>query len=167
MWPWRYWNWKHFQVDCVWYATIERKMRNYRAGTLRLRASQLQAQAVDDPNVPTGRDDHRRPFSFLAALKSKLFNICPCACRNSSTSRFNNARSQKRAVLLYMAMSYSLTFALTWIPTYILIFVCSNKATRVLNGIIPQFQGLYNFLVYISSKVSNVRNTKRGKLPWH
>ena len=96
---------------------IEQKMRNYRASSLSLRAGQIQAGIVDDPNAST--------------LKSKLMRICSGVFRNESTSARSNSRnriSQKR-VVLYMAMCYSLTWALTWIPIY----VCN-----LLSGMKPQ-----------------------------
>ena len=129
---------------------IERKMRNYGATSLRLRASRIQARVVEGPNT---------------TLKSKLLSICPCVFRNYYTSRSNNARSQKRAVL-YMAMSYSVTWALTWIPFYIVYYGISNKATGILVAMFTPLQGLYNLVVYMTPKVRNARNTKRVKLPW-
>ena len=145
---------------------IERKMRNYGTSALRRRASQLQPRAVGNPNAARLRENHTAVFLFLATLKIKLLSICPCACRNGSTSRSNNARgSQKRAVL-YMAMSYSLTCALMWIPFYINQCVSDHKATRILHAIFQPLQGLYNLVVYMSPKVRNARNMKRGKLPW-
>ena len=144
---------------------IERKMLNYRAGALRLRAHQRHAQAVDDPNVAAiGRS------IFFERLKSKLVRICPCVFRNDNASRSNNARSQKRAVF-YMAMSYSLTWALTWIPFYLYcmnpdINHAGNKFMHILSVIFLPLQGLYNLVVYMSPKVRNARNTRRGKLSW-
>ena len=49
---------------------IEQKMLNYGASVLRLRASQRQAQAVDNPNTARGRDNQ-----FLVTLKSKFKSI--------------------------------------------------------------------------------------------
>ena len=137
---------------------IERKMLNYGAGALRLCARQhRQAQEVNDATTC---------FIFFESVKIKLLSIiCPCVYRNDDTSRSNKARSQKRAVL-YMAMSYSLTWALTWIPLYIVLFVISSNVTIVTNSIFQPLQGFYNLIVYMSPKVRNVRNKKRGKLPW-
>ena len=92
-------------------------------------------------------------------------SICPCIFRNYYASNPNNARSKRRAVL-YMAMSYYLISALTWIPTYLFFFGISNNATGIINGILPPLQGLYNLIVvYMSPNVRNARNKKRGKLP--
>ena len=136
---------------------IERKMQNYGAGALRLRARQhRQAQEVNDPTTS---------FIFFESVKIKLLSICPCVYPHHNASRSNNARSQKRAVL-YMAMSYSLTWALTWIPVYIFLFVISSNVTRVMAAVLHPLQGLYTLIVYMSPKVRNARNTKRGKLPW-
>ena len=147
---------------------IERKIRNYGASVLRLRAIQRPAQVVDGPpnGAPGGRDNHTSLSIFLDILKSKLVSICQCVFRNDNASRSNNARSQKRAVLYYMAMGYSLTWVLTWIPFYILLFVIDNKATRIVFAVLQPLQGLYNLIVYMSPKVRNARNTKRGKSPW-
>ena len=139
---------------------IEQKMLNYGASVLRLRASQRQAQAVDNPNTARGRDNQ-----FLATLKSKFKSIFPCVFRNDNASRSNNVRSQKRAVL-YMAIGYSSAWILTWIPFCVLFFIMKNKATRMLHAVLYPLQGLYNLTVYMSPKVRHARNTKRGKLPW-
>ena len=144
---------------------IERKMRNYGAGALRLRAQQRQAQVVDDPNAAGGRGTRTRRSIFIAALKSKLVSICPCMFRNGYASRSNNARSQKRAVL-YMAMSYSLTWALTWVPLVLFISIKNKNVTNFLPVILFPLQGLYNLIAYMAPKVRNARNTRRGKLSW-
>ena len=150
---------------------IERKMLTYGAGALRLRAQQRQAQVVDDPNAAGGRGHHTRYSIFIATLKSKLVSICPCMFRNDYASRSNNARSQKRAVL-YMAMGYSLTWALTWVPYFVLIIGALtgnsfyNKVNRILPVILLPLQGLYNLIAYMAPKVRSARNTKKGKLPW-
>ena len=137
---------------------IERKMRNYGAGALRLRRSQQQQQAQEG-NDPT------TSFIFFESVKTKLLSICPCVYPHHNASRSNNARSQKRAVL-YMAMSYLLTWALTWIPLYIVLFVSSNKAIGVIAAVLQPLQGLYTLIVYMSPKVRHARNTRSGKLPW-
>ena len=136
---------------------IERKMLNYGAGALRLRTHQRQeAQVVDD--------NYTCLSIFLVTLKNKLVSICPCVFRNDSASRSNNARSQKRAVL-YMAMGYSLTIILIWVPFYIIRYAIYNRATGILQVLYP-LQGLYTLIVYMSPKVRHARNTRRGKLPW-
>ena len=150
---------------------IERKMLNYGAGALRLRAQQRQAQVVDDPNAAGGRGHHTRYSIFIATLKNKLVSICPCMFRNGYASRSNNARSQKRAVL-YMAMGYSLTWALTWVPYFVVkIGLLTgnsfyNKVNRILPVILLPLQGLYNLIAYMAPKVRSARKTKKGKLPW-
>ena len=144
---------------------IERKMLTYGAGALRLRAQQRQAQVVDDPNAAGGRGTRTRRSIFIAALKSKLVSICPCMFRNGYASRSNNARSQKRAVL-YMAMSYSLTWALTWVPLVLFISIKNKNVTNFLPVILFPLQGLYNLIAYMAPKVRSARNTKKGKLPW-
>ena len=149
---------------------IERKMLTYGVNALRLRASQQQVRVVDgiaSVNAPGGRDYHTSLSICLYTLKSKLAaGICStCLVWNHPSPRSNSARSQKRAVL-YMAMSYSLTWALTWIPFFILFFAVRNKATNVLQAILQPLQGFYNLIVYMSPKVRNARNKKRGILPW-
>ena len=140
---------------------VERKMLKYGASVLQLRATS-QRQEAQDPNSATRRGKQTSSPSILI----KILSIRPCVFRNSyGASRSNNARSQRRAIF-YMAMSYSLTWVLIWIPLYILLFVINNNATRVMNGILHPLQGLYNLIVYLSPKVRNARNTKRGKLPW-
>ena len=63
-------------------------------------------------------------------------------------------------------MSYSLAWALTSIPFYILHYCISNKATGILMAILTPLEGLYNLIVYMLPKVRTARNTKRVKLPW-
>ena len=120
---------------------------------------------ADDPNAPRGRINYTSPSILLETLKSKLLVICPCVFQNHDASRSNNARSQKLAVF-YMAMSYSLTWALTWIPYVIIMFVTRNKTTHIISAVLQPVQGLYNLIVYKSPKVRNARNRKRGKSPW-
>ena len=144
---------------------IEHNMRNYGAGALRLRAQHRQAQVVDDPDAARERGNQTNISIFIKTLKSKLLSIFSCVCRHHITSRSNNAKSQKRAVL-YMAMSYSLTWGLTWIPIYIHLFIFDHKASVVMAAVLQPLQGLYTLIVYMSPKVRNARNTKRGKLPW-
>ena len=136
---------------------IEHKMFNYGASALRLRAQQRQGvRAVDnDHAIDTN-------CTFISRLKSSM---CPCLFQNYTESRSNNARSQKRAVL-YMAMSYSLTWALVFVPITLRTFVIDNNRIDILVGICQPLQRLYSFLVYMSPKVRHARNTKRRKLPW-
>ena len=141
---------------------IERNMLNYGAGALRLRA-----RVVDDPNAIRERGNQTCPSILIKTLKTKLLCICPRACQNDDTSRSNNARSHRKRAVLYMAMSYSLTWALVWIPFYIMLFVFRfYHFSSVLTGILSPLQGLYNLIVYMSPKVRHARNTRRGKLPW-
>ena len=144
---------------------VERKMLNYGASALRLRASQRQARVVGDPNTARGRDNNTCISIVLDTLKSSLVSICPYLFRRDDASWSNNARSKKRSVL-YMAMNYSLTWVLTWIPFYILFFVINNNTTTIMQASLQPLQGLYNLIVYMSPKVRTARNTKRGKLPW-
>ena len=141
---------------------IERKMLNYGASALRLRAHQRQqARAADDPN----EGNITRLSLFLATVKCKLLSMFKYVFGNEFTSRSNNARSQKRAVL-YMAMSYCLTWVLMWVPFYILRYAINNNTTGILQAGLQPLQGLYTMIVYMSPKVRHARNTKRGKLPW-
>ena len=128
-------------------------MLNYRASALRLHASQIQAREVDDPNT---------------TLNRKLVSLCPCVFRNDDAFRSTNARSHRKRAVLYMALGYSLTWALIWIPLYIVIFSINNKATGIVQAILTPLQGLCTLIVvYMSTKVRNARNTRtRGKLPW-
>jgi len=60
-----------------------------------------------------------------------------------------------------------LTWALTWIPFHMMLFVFRfNHFSRVLSGIFQPLQGLYTLIVYLSPKVRHARNKKRSKLPW-
>ena len=66
-----------------------------------------------------------------------------------------------------MAMSYSLTWALTWIQYVIIVFVTRNNTTNIISAVLQPFQGLYNLIVYnMSPKVRNARNRKRENLTW-
>ena len=144
---------------------IERNMRNYGTGALRLRVQHQEAQIVDGPNAARESDNQTNTSTSIKTLKIKLLSIFPFRCGHHITSRSNNARCQKRAVL-YMAMSYSLTWGLTWIPIYIDLFILDHEASVVLAAVFQPLQGLYNLIVYMSPKVRHARNTKRGKLPW-
>ena len=68
-----------------------------------------------------------------------------------------------------MALSYALTWALVFVPFAIRTLIMLNNANRIdiLVAFFSPLQGLYNFLVYMSPKVRNVRSMKRSKLPWH
>ena len=137
---------------------IESKMLNYGASTLRLRASLRQGiRGVDNEHATMVSP------SWIGRLKSI---ICPSLFPNNRTSRTHKPRSQKRAVL-YMAMGYSLTWALSWIPFLVLFFVTANNTSVTITSITQPLQGLYNIVVYMPPKVRHARNTKRGKLPWY
>ena len=132
---------------------IENNMQNYGASVLQLRSHQKQVRIQEEV----------RASLMLNSLK---INLRKTVIRNNPLSRSNNARSQKRAVL-YMAMSYSLTWVLTWVPFYIDLPFPGNKATAFIQAILQPLQGLYNLAVYLSPKVRYARNhTKRGKLGW-
>ena len=134
-------------------------MLNYGAGALRLRAQQRQGiRDVDNKHAMNGTT-----LPFISRLRSI---ICPCLFRNHAASRSNNARSQKRAVL-YMALSYALTWALVFVSVSVRTFIVTNKRMDILARTLQPLQGLYSFLVYMSPKVRNARNRKRSKLPWH
>ena len=140
---------------------IEQKMKTYGAGALRLRAQQRQRQAVDDANDSSSSESDNRfsmnPSVLLGSLKNGLRRMFLCRKQYPAASRSNNATSQKRAVL-YMATSYSVSWALTWVPIYI--------GAIHLQAILLPLQGFYNFIVYMAPKVRNARITRRGKLPW-
>ena len=135
---------------------IESKMLNCGSSTLRLRAS-LRQGGVDNEHATMVSP------SWIGRLKSI---ICPSLFPNNRTSRTHKPRSQKRAVL-YMAMGYSLTWALLWIPFLVLFFVTANNTSVTITSITQSLQGLYNIVVYMSPKVRHARNTKRGKLRWY
>ena len=150
----------------VW--KIEKNMQNYGASVLQLRLHQRQVliQEEEDNNVTNvaiGRDSSTNRASLM--LNSLKINLRKTVIRNNPLSRSNSARSQKRAVL-YMAMSYSLTWVLTWVPFYLDLPFPGNKATAFIQALLQPLQGFYNLAVYLSPKVRHARNTKRGKLGW-
>ena len=126
-----------------------------------------QSTAKTTKNACCGKNNHAMVTDTTSTSISRLKSIIrPCLFRNHHESRSNNARSQKRAVL-YMALGYSLTWALTYIPVALHTFVIKNNKVDILVAFCSPLQGLYNFLVYMSPKVRNARIRKRSKLPWH
>jgi len=66
-----------------------------------------------------------------------------------------------------MAAGYAFAWALVWMPFMIVFFLQESYATLILLACLTPLQGLFNFLVFMSPKVRNVKRPRRGEnLNW-
>ena len=137
---------------------IERMILNYGTSVLRLRAHQRQSRVVDYPNSARGSDNHTSPSIFFETLKGKLVIICLCVFRNDYALRSNNARFQKRAVL-YMAMSYSLTWGIGVDPFLSSFLISVIRQHLIYRRFFNPFKDLH-----VAAKGEKCEDKKRGKL---
>ena len=86
------------------------------------------------------------------------------AKNKKALSKSNRAKTQKRSIV-YMAFSYALAWAFTWLPFFIN-HLLGNNTARIVSSIITPLQGLFNLIVYMSPKVRNTKSSKRAKLTW-
>lgn len=95
-------------------------------------------------------------------------NMMSTSPRPSNQRRSSDAsRSPKRA-LLFMAMSYSLTWILIFIPAIVSVAFPVNDIAGFLSTVFTPLQGLYNLIVYMLPKVRSVKNGigRNGREQW-
>ncbi len=138
-------------------ANQENKLKRYGTGSLRLNRSQRLGQN-DNTNSEQQRDTSGG--AFVQGVKKILM-------RNESSHivprvRSNARGNQKRAVL-YMAAGYSLSWALVWIPSAVIVYVFkfSSLVLNITISLITPLQGLLNFIVFMSPKVRSAKEARR------
>jgi hypothetical protein len=155
-------------------AKIEKRMKKYGVGSLRLRAT-LTAQ--------TANNLESRDFTLkLKKMGKSLFAICCFRCPPRAgddrdpegltrSTKSNSMNSKKRAVL-YMAVGYAVAWLLVFCPFFVLVvsmIVSPNNVADSLNifiSAVSPLQGFFNFAVFMASKVRNVRtmSMRRGAI---
>jgi hypothetical protein len=148
---------------------IEKNMRNYGVGALRLKARSGGGNRGDTAVTYSTRSANDQ--GIMSRIKRLIMcMIPPClhSCDDQPPkSRSTRATSQKRTIL-YMAAGYALAWAFVNIPFMILYYFHDSHATAILNSCLNPLQGLFNFLVYMSPKVRNAKRPIRGRenLSW-
>jgi len=151
---------------------IEKNMRNYGVGALRLKARSgggNRGENTETANNTTCTNDQHD--GVLRRVKRLVMCMIPRCLHHRDqprpTSMSNGATSQKRAIL-YMAAGYALAWAFVHIPFMISFFFINSNATLILNACLGPLQGLFNFLVFMSPKVRNAKRPIRGRrnLTW-
>jgi hypothetical protein len=146
---------------------IEKNMRNYGVGALRLNARPAGGGNRGDNAVTNSttctNDQHD---GVMRRVKILVMCMIPrCIHRRDDqprpTSRSNRATSQKRSIL-HMATGYALAWAFVYIPFMIAYFLRRSHATSILSCCLAPLQGLFNFLVYMSPKVRSAKQPRRG-----
>jgi hypothetical protein len=149
---------------------IEKNMRNYGVGALRLKARSGGGNRGDTAETNSTRSANNEQGMMSKIKRLFMFMIPPCIHRDDQPrpkSRSNRATSQKRSIL-HMATGYALAWTLVWIPFMIVVFIHGSQATEILNACLTPLQGLFNFLVFMSPKVRNAKRPIRGRknLSW-
>jgi hypothetical protein len=148
---------------------IEKNMRNYGVGALRLNARSGGGNRGDTAETNSARSANNEQGMMSKIKRLFMFMIPSCLRRDDQrhpTSRANRATSQKRSIL-YMAAGYALAWAFVWIPFMILYYFHESHATSILLACLNPLQGLFNFLVYMSPKVRSAKQPRRGdNLSW-
>jgi len=147
---------------------IEKNMRNYGVGALRLNARSGGGNRGDTAETNSTRSANEQ--GMMSKIKRLFMFMIPSCLRRDDqprpTSRSNRATSQKRTIL-YMAAGYALAWTLVWIPFMIAFFFLNSNATAILNTCLNPLQGLFNFLVFMSPKVRSAKQPRRGEnLSW-
>jgi hypothetical protein len=152
---------------------IEKNMRNYGVGALRLKARSGGGNRGDTAgttnNSTCTNDQHD---GVMRRVKRLIICMIPRCLHHHDqprpTSRSNRATSQKQAIL-HMATGYALAWAFVWIPFIIGTSILhQSHATAMLISFLSPLQGLFNFLVFMSPKVRNAKRPIRGRknLTW-
>ena len=152
---------------------IEKNMRNYGVGALRLKVRPGGGNRGDAAvtNRTSGATNDQGIMSRIK--RSSMRIITPCLHSRDDqprpTSRSKSrATSQKRAIL-HMATGYALAWAFVFIPFMIHFFLHESHATLIISACLTPLQGLFNFLVFMSPKVRSAKQPRRGEnfLSWH
>jgi hypothetical protein len=150
---------------------IEKNMRNYGVGALRLNARSGGGNRGDNAgttNNTTCTNDQRD--GVMRRVKRLIMCTIPRCLRHHDqprpTSRSNRATSQKRSIL-YMATGYALAWAFVQIPFIIISYLHQSYVIAILTACLSPLQGLFNLLVFMSPKVRSTKQPRRGEnLSW-
>jgi hypothetical protein len=150
---------------------IEQRMQRYGRTSLRLSAQSV----VRNRGENTETNNTRRSANdqgIMSRIKGSVLMIPRCCLHSRDdkppTSRSNSrATSQKRAILR-MAAGYAFAWAFVFIPFMIFFWLHETYATLILAACLTPLQGLFNFLVFMSPKVTNAMRPIRGRknLTW-
>jgi hypothetical protein len=148
---------------------IEKNMRNYGVGALRLKARSGGGNRGDSNDETNGTRGANDQGIIGRIMRSVLMCMIPrCLHRDdqppTSSRSKSRATSQKRAIL-YMAAGYALAWAFVNIPVIMVVF--KSHAIEILLAFLTPLQGLFNFLVFMSPKVRSAKQPRRGEnLTW-
>ncbi len=125
---------------------VERKMKRYGVGALRVRASVRGEQGGDLP-----------PASIMASIKHsiKQFTSCLNSTQICYHPRSNQAGSQKRAVL-FMATCYFIAWGLTYVP-FVTFLIFPKMLSPPITWFFSGLSGLHYYFVYMLPKVRNMK----------
>ena len=153
---------------------VERKMRKYGVGALRLREERRNSYASAFSGIaPNGNSNGTPPDAgdskriLVQWLKSKIccINSSCIAGGRSPISRSNTASSQKRSIL-HRAAGYVFAWAVSWIPWFLAVTRTSGVFMVYVNAIFLPLQGFFNFIVFMYPKVISAkqgRSTRRRR----
>ena len=140
---------------------IEKNMQKYGVGALRLRTRSVRFGGVGGENEDN-KDDSHASSTMMASIKHSINQITSSFVGTkkerfplSSSTRSNQAKSQKRAVV-YMATYYCIAWALSYV-SYLFFRIYPEKSSLIAVGFLTGLQGLYNFIVYLFPKVRNAK----------
>ena len=146
---------------------IEKKVQKYGANSFRLRAQE--PVTISRHTDATGNASSINSSISRTSLK-KMMSIVShrqstSELRSAATSRSSNkGRSRKRTVL-YMALSYSMSWSFVFIPAMISHGIPNSDVTAILATIFVPLQGLLNLGVYMMPKVRSAKNNGKKAAP--
>ena len=158
---------------------IEKNMRNYGVGALRLKVRPGGGNRGDAAVTNRTRGATNDQGIMSRIKRSSMRIITPCLHSRDDqprpTSRSKSRATSQIRAILHMAAGYALAWAFVFIPFMISFFFINSNATKTLNACLEilhaclgPLQGLFNFLVYMSPKVRNAKRPIRGRenLSW-
>lgn len=142
-------------------ASIEKKLSKYGVASLRLR---VQAGNADATEGEEGHGENKNFFSNMCTCTGMF--ACLSGTKRNRASKSNNATSKKRAILR-MAFWYALAWFLTWVPYIMSLFpfIPANDKFTFMACLNP-LQGFFNFWVYMSPKIRDVKRCVREDISW-
>ena len=141
---------------------IEKKMKNYGASVLRLRASASRQQSDETGNASSFKSTISRTSLRMMSIVNMRSSNKELRSSATSTRRSNNPGRCRKRTVLYTAMSYSLSWVFIFIPAMLNYAFVDNKIVGLACVLLTPLQGLFNLLVYMMPKVRSAKKNSRS-----
>lgn len=157
-------------------AMIENRSRKYGISSLRLRGERMVPQHTSAIENNSGT---REQGNLMNRIQNSWLVIMSMLVRGGFRFHRNNhavaSRLLPRVVsrkrpMLYMALGYSLAWALVWLPTILFVLFTTRLSSRAIFisiYILWPLQGFFNFVMFMLPKVRDAKRNHRGpEISW-